>query len=198
MSCILQASTSLQGRIVYTPPPHPWENPSRGGGCIKEGGAYKIRATKNPPKYFPVFARVRMQAPYVFVQKIKSPSIFSRMHWFCDGGYVFCASQTIAAIPRSGVSHRPYRSKGSLQGDRGIEFYSGVFGLSCYSGYRTGLNRKKHDSGPLSVCLLYHGRTLHSVTPFTRSIKRQSLQLRIFLADLDPSQGQTGQSSKTM
>ena len=30
---------------VYTPPPpHPREDPSRGGGCMKEGGGYKTPA----------------------------------------------------------------------------------------------------------------------------------------------------------
>ena len=36
---------SLYGAECYTPPPpHPWKYPSRGGGRIKGGGAYKIPA----------------------------------------------------------------------------------------------------------------------------------------------------------
>ena len=40
-----------------------------------------------PQKYFPVFARVRIQALRVFA-KINSPRIFSCMYWFCAGGVV--------------------------------------------------------------------------------------------------------------
>ena len=40
-----------------------------------------------PQKYFPVFARVRIQAPRVFAKQNNSPRIFSCMYWFCAGGY---------------------------------------------------------------------------------------------------------------
>ena len=65
-----------------------------GATCIRP----KIISLKNlanmqkmtPQKYFPVFARVRIQAPHVFAKKINSPRMFSCMYWFCAGGYVMC------------------------------------------------------------------------------------------------------------
>ena len=45
----------VRGQILYTPPPpHPWKYPSRGGGCIKEGGRIKscrggLQNTPPPP-----------------------------------------------------------------------------------------------------------------------------------------------------
>ena len=70
--------------------------------CIRAGantGATCIRTEMNsfknlasmwkmiPQKYFPVFARVRIQAPHVFTKKNNSPRNFSCMYWFCAGGY---------------------------------------------------------------------------------------------------------------
>ena len=61
-----------------------------GATCIRP----EITSLKNlanmqkmtPQKYFPVFARVRIQAPHVFTKKNNSLRIFSCMHWFCAGG----------------------------------------------------------------------------------------------------------------
>ena len=41
-----------------------------------------------PLKYFPVFARVRIQAPHVFAKKLIPQETFSCMYWFCAGGYL--------------------------------------------------------------------------------------------------------------
>ena len=40
-----------------------------------------------PQKDFPVFARVRMQAPHILTQKLYSPRFFSCVYWFRVGGY---------------------------------------------------------------------------------------------------------------
>ena len=57
--------------------------------------SHRVNSPKNLAKYsgntsskiFPVFARVRIQAPHVFSQKNNSPRTFSCMYWFCAGGY---------------------------------------------------------------------------------------------------------------
>ena len=47
-------------------------------------------------KYFPVFARVRIQAPHAAAcirAKINSPRFFSCMYWFCAGGQIVLSSR---------------------------------------------------------------------------------------------------------
>ena len=59
-----------------------------------------------PQKYFPVFARLRIQAPEVFTQKL-TPQLLSCMYWFCAGGILNlntinslnCNLQQILEIP---------------------------------------------------------------------------------------------------
>ena len=43
----------MGGQILYSPtPPHPWKDPSRGGGCFKEGGGMKF-LPRESSKYAP-------------------------------------------------------------------------------------------------------------------------------------------------
>ena len=40
----------------------------------------------NSSRYYPVFARMRIQTPHAFAQKLFPPSNVSCMHWLCAGG----------------------------------------------------------------------------------------------------------------